>query len=300
MGFYDLSGGDFGSVGLTLDAPCTHVKLTKNQTFIAPEAQKPEVEKLVQVFKDALGLKQSFSVEVPVAITPHAGLGSGTQLALAVGAGINALFDLGLTLDEIAFIAKRGSRSGIGLAAFAQGGFLVDSGKHAGTLPQIAFRYDFPENWRIILISDNAHTGVHGTEELQAFQTLTPMQNSLKEIVIKHMAPALARADLLAFGAYMTDLQAYNGAYFAPIQGGHFASKQVENTLTFLQSNGVACVGQSSWGPTGFAIVESQTAADLQVSALKTQFFNDKNLSFSITRGYNKGTLLDNNALSID
>lgn len=288
VGFYDLTGNGFGSVGIALDAPCTQIEVIKNQTVVAPEAQK-----IAQVFADKFGLKQAFSLKILEQIPSHVGLGSGTQMALAVGASLNKLFDLGMTPSEIATIAKRGSRSGIGLVAFEQGGFLVDSGKNADALPEVAIRHDFPAHWRIILVGDNLYTGVHGAAELQAFKMLKPMQNHLKDMVTMHMAPALARADLLAFGAYMQDLQTYNGAYFAPVQGGHYASKSVENALSFLRENGVACLGQSSWGPTGFAIVESEEIANLQINTLKTQFIHQPNLSFSLSRGYNKGATLE-------
>jgi predicted sugar kinase len=144
----------------------------------------------------------------------------------------------------------------------------------------------------VLLIADSAYTGVHGEEELQAFQTLKPAYGSLRDMVFNHMMPALQRADLLAFGAYMAELQAYNGEYFAPVQGGHYASKDVEIVLNWLKQNGVACVGQSSWGPTGFAIVESAQQAETLQSQAQLAFAGKPNISFQICRGKNTGALI--------
>jgi beta-ribofuranosylaminobenzene 5'-phosphate synthase len=112
-------------------------------------------------------------------------------------------------------------------------------------------------------------------------------------MVFNHMALALKRADLLAFGAYMQDLQAYNGAYFAPIQGGHYASADVAAVLAWLQKNGAACVGQSSWGPTGFAIFESENMANAMQKQLQQQFADFANISFQIVRAKNTGASIN-------
>lgn len=293
MGFFDLSGKaerKFGSLGLTIDAPVTQIEITKFDKTLINAKSSENVPKIVENLIKLLEIEQNFSLKIIQSIPEHVGLGSGTQLALAIGAGLNALFELNFSISQIATLAKRGSRSGIGLAAFEQGGILVDNGRAASdAVPKILAREVFPENWRVILVQDSTHIGVHGAAEINAFEKLNPMQNQLRELVTQHMLPALQCADLLTFGALMADLQAYNGAYFAPIQGGNYASQQVASALQWLQNNGAPCVGQSSWGPTGFAILENQQQADaLQASASKA-FAGKSNISFQICRGKNTG-----------
>ncbi len=304
FGFFDLCGSPgrkFGSLGLALAQPVTEIEASIADTFSIvgnTDAKSSEnITNSVQLLQKTLNLPASLTLNIKQRIPCHAGLGSGTQLALSLVALFNQLYDLNISETQMAQLSGRGARSGIGLGAFERGGFLVDSGKNLNDLPEIAIRYDFPQNWRIILVSDNVHVGVHGESELQAFQTLKPMQSSLKEMVFSQMVPALQRADLLAFGAYMSDLQAYNGTYFSPIQGGHFASKNVESALTFLQENGAVCLGQSSWGPTGFAIVENEVKANLHLAQLKKQFAYVENLSFVMTQGYNQGATLLNKSI---
>lgn len=296
MGFYDLTGtvDGFGSVGLAIDAPTTQLALSLSE-YAAYAHNSADVVEITQHFINVLNIKQYFSLDMRQAIPRHVGLGSGTQLALAIGSGLNALLDLGLTNPQIARVANRGSRSGIGLAAFSQGGFLVDAGRVDGALPQVAFRADFPKNWRVILVSDSTHVGVHGAAESQAFDILKPMKESLKNMALNYLTDAVQRADLLAFGAYMVDLQAYNGAYFSPVQGGLYASEDVKNALNWLQQNGVACVGQSSWGPTGFAVIESPEQAENLLKQVKLAFADRLNLSFTQCSAKNTGVELQIN-----
>ena len=301
MGFYDLSestGRTFGSLGVSLNAPETIVKVAKSEKPLIDAKNQDYVAKIVDNLAKSLKIDENFSLKILQTISEHAGLGSGTQMALAIGASLNELFQLNLSAAQIAATSGRGARSGIGIGAFEQGGFLVDAGKmmdceNSSQLANIALRHDFPIDWRILLVQDAKHTGVHGAAEFQAFKALQPASNNLRDMVFNHMAPALQRADLLAFGAYMADLQAYNGAYFAPIQGGHYASADVAAVLAWLQNNGAACVGQSSWGPTGFAIFESESSANAMQKQLQQQFADFANISFQIVRGKNTGASIN-------
>ena len=290
MGFYDLSHGahQFGGLGLTLDAPNTQVKVSTSEKLLIDAKSSKNTAKIIDKLVKSFNLPDNFSVNVLQNIPQHAGLGSGTQMALAIGAGLNQLFNLKLSIAQIAAAAGRGRRSGIGIGAFELGGLLVDNGKQGNAQTSIASRMSFPSDWRVLLISDSAHVGVHGALESSAFGQLNPAQDNVKNLVFKYMLPALQRDDLLAFGAYMIDLQAYNGEYFAPIQGGVYASQDVAKVLAWLQANGAACVGQSSWGPTGFAILRSQLASDLKNQA-QLAFAAKPNIGFNIVRGKNSG-----------
>jgi beta-ribofuranosylaminobenzene 5'-phosphate synthase len=94
----------------------------------------------------------------------------------------------------------------------------------------------------------------------------------LSHQLLMEALPALVEHDLAAFGKTISALQAYNGDYFAPVQGGRYASKLVTEVLNDLCAHGIHCAGQSSWGPTGFAIFESQASAELHMCRLQTQF----------------------------
>lgn len=296
MGFYDLTGAAgcrFGGLGLAIDTPCTQVQLSASKNLIIDAKSSDTVAKIVENLIKSINLPSSFSIQLLQSVPEHAGLGSGTQMALAIGVGLNRLFNLNLTVAQIATAAMRGKRSGIGIGAFMQGGFLLDAGKHADKqddeIPAIAARYAFPSDWRVLLVLDSEYIGVHGAAELQAFQTLEPANTALRSMVFERMLPALQRSDILAFGMQMQALQAYNGDYFAPIQGGRYASRGVEEALAWLKNNGAPCLGQSSWGPTGFAVLENQQQAESLQTQAQSAFYDKPNISFKIVRGKNTG-----------
>ncbi len=169
---------------------------------------------------------------------------------------------------------ERGNRSGVGLAAFTGGGFLVDGGRdETGAPPPIVARLDYPEAWRVVLLLDPARTGVHGAEERRAFGALPrfPAEGAagICRLVLMQVLPALATADPDRFGHGIGEIQRRIGDYFAPFQGGRYASAAVAAALAEIEALGIPGHGQSSWGPTGFALVGSQAEAEALVARLR-------------------------------
>lgn len=293
MGFFDLHGGlgrKFGSIGLALKHPATTISMKKSKVIEVDGMESARANNILRNLQHALGLsaKQSATIQIKEAIPAHAGLGSGTQLALAVGMAYSQLYELNLTPLQIAQITARGARSGIGVGTFLHGGVVVDGGRGANTvIPPIIAQADFPEDWRIILILDASHQGVHGEQEVNAFNHLSPAPKEVAENLCRHVLmqalPALAERDLPKFGEAVRALQMATGDYFAPAQGGRYASKKVANVLEYLNQIGVPCTGQSSWGPTGFAIVASEVVALAIVVRLEAMFASETALSFVVT-----------------
>lgn len=306
MGFFDLHGGlgrKFGSIGLSLAAPSLELSASITDKLQVNGAASERALAITQQLIAKLNLNSNLSLNIKQHIPEHAGLGSGTQLALAIGVAISRLYKLNLTTAQIAQLTGRGGRSGIGIAAFDQGGLLIDGGRSASNassanyssiskIPPLLARYDFPEQWRILLIMDNSQPGIHGKEELVAFSQLPVFSESLAAHLCRHVLmqamPALVEHDLTAFGQSIQALQAHVGDYFAPAQGGRYASKQVATVLQHLEDIRVAFFGQSSWGPTGFAVFESEDVAEKYLQQLKTKFTDDA-LSWTICSARNHG-----------
>ena len=115
MGFLDLNGSQgrrFGSLGLGLNAPNTLIELTTDQHAFGDVEEPAYVNKSKQLLLAHANVKRDVSIKVHREIPRHFGLGSGTQMALAIGAGLNQLFNLDLTPAEIAAVTGRGLRSG--------------------------------------------------------------------------------------------------------------------------------------------------------------------------------------------
>lgn len=297
LGFLDLHGGlgrSFGSVGLTLEGIATAVAA---QHAPADSVSGPESERaldcLVRV-KESLRLRGGVALAVERAIPGHAGLGSGTQLALAVGTAVTRLHGIELPARETASLLDRGARSGVGIGAFEQGGFLVDGGRgRRDAPPPLVSRLPFPAAWRAVLVFDEARQGLHGTAEVGAFRSLPQFPEAaaarLCRLTLMQALPALVEEDLPRFGAAIGELQRVVGDHFAPAQGGRFASPAVAEVLALFQSAGAACIGQSSWGPTGFALVDSRETAEALVRLARGRLPAALGLDYLVCAGRNQG-----------
>jgi beta-ribofuranosylaminobenzene 5'-phosphate synthase len=302
MGFVDLNGGQgrlFGSLGVSLSAPKTQLTIERGKKTLIEAKCYDYVAKIAENFKSYLNPDLNFSIQVHEYIAEHAGLGSGTQMALAIGAGLNALFDLNLTNAQLAAMTSRGRRSGIGIGTFEQGGLVVDGGRgtsHANKIPPIIARHDFPQEWPILLIMDNDDQGVFGDTELQAFETLQPADlataQRLSHRVLMQALPAIVEQDYAQFSQAIFALQMATGEYFSAAQGGHYKSAKVAQVLNYLNQQGIICAGQSSWGPTGFAVFEDEKSANAMLTQLHLQF-SSAQLDFQLMRAKNTGASID-------
>ncbi|MFG5117824.1 beta-ribofuranosylaminobenzene 5'-phosphate synthase family protein [Methylorubrum sp. POS3] len=293
FGFLDLNGGlgrRFGSIGLALDAPAIQLvaRPAKRVAASGPEAERVRANLLAA--SAYLDVPDTVAVEVEEAIPPHAGFGSGTQLALAVAAALARLNGKPFAPADFADVLDRGNRSGVGLAAFTEGGLIIDGGRDgSGAPPPVIARLPYPEAWRVVLMLDEAMTGVHGSRETEAFRDLPPFDAAqaaeICRIVLMQILPAAATAEPDGFGAGITEIQKRVGDHFAPHQGGRYASPAVAEALAAVAQSGVRGYGQSSWGPTGFALMPSQAEAERLVGALE----RPGRLRFVIASGRNGG-----------
>ncbi|MCE9633010.1 MAG: GHMP kinase [Methylophilales bacterium] len=298
MGFIDLHGGlgrRFGSIGLSLDKPLTVIATRPQANFSAEGLQSERVLEYAHQFSARAGLKGGAHFDIQQTIPEHSGLGSGTQLALAVGTALAKLYQLSISTREIAGWVGRGMRSGVGVGVFEHGGLVVDGGHGANTVvPPVLSRMDFPEHWRVLLVLDNNAKGVHGEAELQAFAELPEFPAihaaHIARLLLMQALPALAEKNLREFGSAISEIQQLVGDYFAPAQGGgHYTSTLVGGAMQWLETQGITCLGQSSWGPTGFAVVESeQQAESLSVSLQQQQ----PELKTLVCRANNHGAVL--------
>jgi beta-ribofuranosylaminobenzene 5'-phosphate synthase len=297
LGFLDLNGGlgrRFGGIGLAISGLGTSLTIqrTKFSNVSGPEAGRvgPHLQKMERL----LALGDGHEVKVSQVVPAHAGLGSGTQLALAVAAGLRRLHNLPLDVESDALRLGRGARSGVGIGLFSRGGLVVDGGRGDGpnTAPIIS-HLPFPDHWRVLVILDPQRQGVHGPEEGTTIATLPPMSEAdaahLCRLILMKALPALANHDLLNFGAAIKELQIRLGDHFAPVQGGlRFMSRDVAAVLDALDNAGAFGVGQSSWGPTGFAFAPTPDEA-ARFATIARQHPNSRGLDIRVCEGLNRG-----------
>lgn len=305
LGFLDPDGAlgrRFGSLGLTIDGPATRIAL-RHASLDAIDAAPGTEQDVERAREHVTALKRLFRRDTPLAIQlhealpAHAGLGSGTQLALALARGFASLHGIDVTTADLARALGRGKRSGIGVAAFDRGGFLVDGGPgRDGPAPLLA-RAEFPEHWRVLLVLDPRGAGLHGEDEGRALARLEPMPQEtaahLAHLVLMQILPALHEAEFGRFAQGVSEVQRVIGAYFAPAQNSSaYTSAEVAQVVEWLGANFDAAIGQSSWGPTGFAIFSSQADADRAVDRARAAGQVAAPLALRIVKGRSHGALL--------
>ena len=300
FGFVDLHGGlgrRFGSLGLAIDRPAVRLRATRSASAVVVGPGAERVAGVVSALRQRYGIDTTARIEIEETIPPHAGLGSGTQITLAAAAALCTLSGRYIPIRELAHNLQRGARSGIGSGIFELGGFVVDGGRgDTDAAPPVISRLPFPEEWRVVLLFDRQLSGLHGEREAAAFRELPRFPEHRAErmarLVLMKLLPALAEAQLADFGSALTDLQQTIGDHFAAAQGGRYASRRVEHALQRLAGWGAAAYGQSSWGPTGFAIFAGQAAAEAAIQRL-AQLKDGLGLdAIQIVRGCNLGAQL--------
>lgn len=301
-----------GSIGLTLDEPVIKisacksdiVEITGNLKLQLSQAIKTEsqisehIERMEKSAKALLPDGEGIRISIEEDYPSHIGLGSGTQAALAAGMAVNELYDIGLSMNEVAVKAGRGGTSGIGVAAFEKGGFILDGGHKfsvkkaflpsaASKLPPapVLVRSDFPD-WDIV-VAVPEQKGASQTNEVNIFQDVCPVPlhevEKLSHVILMQLLPALAEEDIATFGKGINAIQKLG-----------FKKREVElqplskALMHILRDSGAYGAGMSSFGPTVYAFGED--ADDLKKTA--EDLLGGKGHVF-ITKARNEGARIE-------
>jgi beta-RFAP synthase len=304
LGFLDPGaslGRRFGSLGLVIDGISTTLDACLSSddqdNYTTPNYARDELPRLrahIDTLKRLTGKREAIDIRLRHALPAHAGLGSGTQLALTAGYAFAQLHGLAFDATQLALALARGGRSGVGVAGFERGGLILDGGPRcASELPPVLARYAFPAEWRVLLVLDDARTGLSGNAERTALAELPPFPQSLAahacHLTLLQILPAVAERDFVPFARGISELQEGVGRYFAASQGGIYTSPAVARVLDWIAARYRAGIGQSSWGPTGFAILPSEDGAARVVAAARAAGVVGTSLRLEIVKGRNSG-----------
>jgi len=302
MGFFGLQGGGqgrcFGSLGLALTDLALRLRVRRAPRLQVRGPMAGRVREVVESLRAHLDLPQSMEIVVERAIPPHMGLGSGTQLALAVGSAVLRLHGMRMPPAELAALLGRGERSGIGVGAFRYGGLLADGGSGAATVvPPVVSRLEFPEEWRLLLMLDHSRHGLSGARERRSLESLPdlPMAtvSRLCRLVLLQALPAVCERRIQDFGAAVGEIQQILGGHFAAVQGGSYTSPEVAAAMRWLVAEGAAGVGQSSWGSTGFALFASEEQASGVLRQGLIRWRGHAQLELRMVSGRNRGAEIE-------
>lgn len=285
LSFGDPEVRSFGGVGVMVDRPMVHVRLARAGAFAG---RGPLAERAVEFARAAAaswGLEAGAAADIEVVATPraHVGLGSGTQLALAVAAGMRRLW-CGPAIDaaddhafeqpevlELARAVGRGRRSCVGIHGFSRGGLIVEAGRFAppradasGFSPLVA-RVRLPSAWRAVVIVQRDSIGLAGEAEKAAFAALEPVPREiaaeLARIALMEILPAAVEADFAAFSDAVFRYGRLAGRPFAPASQRLPHAESTAQLIELLGELGIRGAAQSSWGPAVMACCESLDSA---------------------------------------
>jgi len=311
MGFYNFLTDNvaYGSIGLTLEEPRAVIMAKQSQEFNIINETNVYIDDIAENVINRLG-RSNVEVRIEKAIPRHVGLGSTTQLSLALGTAIMRIMGKQINVRELAVTLDRGRDSGIGIAAFQYGGFIVDSGRRISNgiigfpkslrdLPHPIFRARIPRDWYIIIAIPRNRMGPDERAERRVMDApqLIPrdIQYELYKLLILKLIPSLIEGDIKLFGEAITKIQTLVGTYFSRYQGGIFCCEETEFIINSLLKHGAYDAGQSSWGSTAYSIVKGYRKAVKVLSMVKKDSEErGYEIGMFITRGRNKGALISN------
>lgn len=267
----------FGGAGVMIERPGLRLKITPNNSFQVVGPLRERVRTIAERYRRfwELSALPGCTVEILDAPPEHVGLGTGTQLTLAVVAGLDRFRSVEpLDIAELAHLAGRAARSAVGTYGFALGGLLIEPGKlDCEPVAPLEHRIELPDAWRFVLVMPARERGLSGDAERAAFGDLPAVSAETTAALVAELAEELIPAATEGqFDRFSESLYRYGhaaGMCFAARQGGPFASPRVAQLIETIRSLGVRGVGQSSWGPTVFAVLPSEAAADDLVARLR-------------------------------
>jgi beta-ribofuranosylaminobenzene 5'-phosphate synthase len=265
-GLFDISGSlgrRFGGLGVAITNVAVRLKATVSDTLTADGPDADRVLEFAQRYLAATGLRGGAHLQIEQAIPNHVGLGSGTKLALAVAQALAALYEQPADPVDLAQAVGRAQRSAVGLWTFAHGGLVVEGGRRAddNRPAPLLMQMSMPAHWYCVLAVPDQFKGLSGTAEVVAFKQIAPhadLAAQMTHLVLMSLLPALVEEELSEFGAALTRLQQLAGECYRPIQQGYYGNACSAELIESLLSGGAAGAGQSSWGPTVYALVDNK------------------------------------------
>ena len=285
----------FGGIGLMVDSPRTIINASAaDRLEISGPAAKTcwhavdaiwhhlqSTKCLAEQFRDQCSRvvdELPIQIEIESAPPRHCGLGSGTQLAFCTAAAVLEFFGAPfLGPQELANTLRRGKRSAIGTFGFFEGGLLVDRGKQLqDPISPLDFRTDFPEHWPVVIVMLRGEQGFSGADEKLAFDKLPAVTKSQREqmigLVRDRLIPGVLQQDYERFAAAVYEYGRHSGMMFETVQGGPYNGSAVTELVDFIRNAGITAVGQTSWGPSVFAIEPDEHRSEELITQLKNKF----------------------------
>jgi beta-RFAP synthase len=283
--FGDAAVRQFGGVGVMVKQPAVRIRACPATRFEVAGPGALRAEAFVRSWCESRERPSMPDCRIEILACPqtHRGVGTGTQLGLSVVAGLDTLLlpEPGATsAADLARAAGRGQRSAVGTYGFQLGGLILERGKlpreHIAPLEK---RVPLPEAWRFLLMTPAGLEGLSGTTEHSAFAKLPPVPRETTDELLRLardvILPAAAQEDFDEFSEATYRYGYLAGTCFAKVQGAPFADPRVVRLVEDVRNLGVRGVGQSSWGPTVFAVLPNAAEARKLFEHVKDKYASE-------------------------
>ena len=294
MSLIDLNGSYKridGGIGLALNDPqfVLESEETNEKGFtlefadsVAEDSKEECIEKIpaaAEKIAKLCNIESGFHFKVLEAYPPHSGLGSGTQISVCTAHLMTETVGLKFDSRELSTMVGRGGTSGIGTFAHDLGGFIVDGGhsleEKPGFLPssaskakpaQLIARYDFPEEWNILLAIPEVEEHVHDQQEVNVFQTYCPIPKTeveqVSHLILMNLIPFMLEKDIKNFGWAIKKLQ---NVGFNKLE--HSLNDSFLPTMEAIDDAGAYGTGISSFGPTLYTVFDDENKDIVKATA---------------------------------
>lgn len=314
FGFNNLSLSHnrlYGALGVGLAAPQLEIHAEPASGVDAPKA----VSEIAATVCSHLGV-DGISLSVESSLPAHVGLGSGTQQALAVATAVADAYDRELSVRSLAPTLGRGGRSGVGVATFEQGGFILDGGHPTArfttdrpqdgswSVPPVAARHAIPDDWRFLLVIPDSEPGPSGEVEDDSIRTAIEraepaLANRISGLITRRVLPAIATGSADRFGAAVAKIGRLNGAWYTDEQGGVYRPPVGEIVDSLGSSPAIYGAGQSSWGPTVYGVTDVDHREQALTAGADALTAADIDGELRVVAGRNTGATVNGDALDV-
>lgn len=289
LGIIDLSDNPYridGTHGFYTDLSIAEISINRaSKTSIIIDSMYKE--QFVEVINRCIEYLKKLDVYCDVCVSVvskynrHIGLGSGTQISMAIVEAFNCEFSLKMNINQKAQIAGSGGTSSVGVYCFERGGYVLDAGRlfpeeknsigpsekyRFDKLPTLIANYHMPK-WKMFLLIPKTDYYIEGEIEQQLFKKYTPIPESETEKIckwiLKGIIPAIIEKN---FESFCYSIERIMKLGFRSREINYYGSCILDR-IKMMTEIGAKGVGMSSFGPTVFGFFESE---EIQKDILNT------------------------------
>ncbi|WP_136601026.1 beta-ribofuranosylaminobenzene 5'-phosphate synthase family protein [Salinigranum halophilum] len=309
FGFTNLSLSHerlYGGLGVALGEPRTVVSAAPAEGVDCDDPDAHEYARRAVSLLDVPGAR----VRVDRRLPRHIGIGSGTQLALSTLSAVARAHGVEPSVRRFAPELGRGGRSGVGVATFERGGFVVDAGHPTArfttarpadgdwTVPPVAAAHSLPDHWRFLLVFPDLDSGRSGEAEDASMRAVVEradptLSNRIAGVLTRQVLPAVATGNAERFGSAVEEVGRLNGAWYADEQGGTYRPPVGQLVATLSETASVFGAGQSSWGPAVYGVTDEANAERAHEAGERALDAAGVDGRVRVVRGRNRGAVVE-------